>query len=228
VDLACRLLMRMVEQAARAPGVDMTRLCYCPLRPKRSTDQQGVPCFDAECSVLRAYYRQSRLRGTPRERAWLQAQYHRLLRAKCTVLYRCKARLLLANVRANRGLAVKVFLPRAQHTCACDFTSLGPFHSGSLPWWTRCNGSTIRRQVPLQGVEQLALPCRPCLWLPLLCDVLSSAHVTLLPLAITALDLRSLSLLFWAALTTQRTMFWPPCSADSSSCVQAMYQQHGR
>jgi hypothetical protein len=28
--------------------------------------------------------------------------------------------------------------------------------------------STIRRQVSLQGIEQLALPCRPCLWLPLL------------------------------------------------------------
>jgi hypothetical protein len=48
--------------------------------------------------------------------------------------------------------------------------------------------STIRRHVSLQGVEQLALPCRPCLWLPLLCDVLLSAHVTLLPLAMTALD----------------------------------------
>jgi hypothetical protein len=30
----------------------------------------------------------------------------------------CKARLLLAKVRANRGLAVKGFLPRAQHTYA--------------------------------------------------------------------------------------------------------------
>jgi hypothetical protein len=90
--------------------------------------------------------------------------------------------------------------------------------------------STIRRQVSLQGVEQLALPCRPCLWLPLLCDVLSSAHVTLLPLAMAALDLRSLSMLFWAVLPPHRTMFWPPCSAVFSvlSCVQAMYQQHGR
>jgi hypothetical protein len=48
VDLACRLLMRMVEQAARAPGVDMTRLCHCTLRPKRSTAQLVVPWFDAE------------------------------------------------------------------------------------------------------------------------------------------------------------------------------------
>jgi hypothetical protein len=83
VNLANRLLMRMVEQAARAPGVDMTRLCRCPLQPKRSTAQQGAPCFDAECRVLRAYYRQSRLRGTTRERACLQAQYHRLIRAYC-------------------------------------------------------------------------------------------------------------------------------------------------
>jgi hypothetical protein len=139
VDLACRLLMRMVVQAARAPGVDMTRLCHCTLRPKRSTAQQGVPWFGAECRILRACYRHSRLRGTPRERACLQAQYRRLLRAKRTAFNRCKARLLLAKVRANRGLAVKGFLPT--HTCACDSPSLGPFHSGSLPWWTICKGS---------------------------------------------------------------------------------------
>jgi hypothetical protein len=85
VDLACRLLMRMVEQATRAPGVNMTRLCRCPLRPKRSTAQLGGPWFDAECRILRACCRHSRLRGTPRERACLQAQYHHLLRAKLTV-----------------------------------------------------------------------------------------------------------------------------------------------
>jgi hypothetical protein len=118
VDLACRLLMRMVEQVARAPVVDMTRLCQCPLRPKQSTAQQGVPWFYAECRILRACYRHSRLRGTPRDRACLQAQYHRLLRAKRTAFYRCKARLLLAKVRANRGLAVKGLSPRAQHTHA--------------------------------------------------------------------------------------------------------------
>jgi hypothetical protein len=66
--------------------------------------------------------------------------------------------------------------------------------------------------------------------LQLLCDVLSSAHVTLLPLAMTALDLCSLSMLFGAVLPTHRTMFWPPCSAVFSvlSCVQAIYQQDGR
>jgi hypothetical protein len=37
VDMACRLPMRMVEQAARAPDVDIIRPCRCPLLPKWST-----------------------------------------------------------------------------------------------------------------------------------------------------------------------------------------------
>jgi hypothetical protein len=82
------------------------------------TAQQGVPCFDAECRVLWACYRPSRLRGTPRERACLQVQYPRFIRVQHTAFYRCKARLVLAKVRPNRGLAVEGFLPRAQHTHA--------------------------------------------------------------------------------------------------------------
>jgi hypothetical protein len=62
--------------------------------------------------------------------------------------------------------------------------------------------STIRRHVSLQGFEHLAFPGLLCLWLPLLCDVLSSAHVTHLPLSMTAMGLCSLSMLFLAVLPT--------------------------
>jgi hypothetical protein len=88
VELACGLLMRMAEQAARAVGADLTRLCRCPLRHKWSMAQQGVHWFDAECRSLRACYRHSR--DTPRECACLHAQYHRLLRAKRNVFFLAK------------------------------------------------------------------------------------------------------------------------------------------
>jgi hypothetical protein len=62
-------------------------------------------------------------------------------------LFRCISRLLLARVRSSHGVAVKGLLPTGvvlkspTQTCASDSTSLGPFHSGSLPWWASRKGS---------------------------------------------------------------------------------------
>jgi hypothetical protein len=231
VNLAYRLVVGMVEQAARTLGVDMTRLCRCPLRPKQSTAQQGSPWFDLSAEFYG--------RATGNLAVWVrQGSVH----AYELNIIGCSEQSVLHFIVAELAyswpksvltvvLQLKGLLPRAQHKLAPVTPQAGPMSFGPTSVLNRPQViSTIRRHVSLQGFEHLALPGLLCLWLPLPCGVLSSARVTHLPLVMTALDLRSLSMLFLAVLSTHQSMFWPTCSAVVAvlCCVQAMYQKHGR
>jgi hypothetical protein len=141
VDLACRLLMSMVEQAARAPGVDMTCLCCCLLRPKWSTAPHGVPGL-----MLRAEF-------YGRATANLifgvcKGSVHTYKRnvigcSEPSILPFIIAKLACSWLKRvpTVVLQLRFYCRELTHTCACDSLLLWQLHSGSLPWWTSSKGS---------------------------------------------------------------------------------------
>jgi hypothetical protein len=152
--------------------------------------------------------------------------------SKAYCFYRCKSRLLMAKVRANRGLAIKGVLPRAQHTHA-------PITPQAWAHFFKAHfrgGQAARVQYDPQTsvIAGGRATCYTVLSLPVLTDAVRRAIQSTRDTSATGDDgigpLFSISMLFWAVLPTHRTMFWPPCSAVFFvlSCVQAMYQRHGR